>query len=63
MTGFGIGADGRTAWVAGRDEAGRTFLAQAVDGRGGTDTLRLWIDGVLVDGTGAIRLGLVSVAP
>ena len=63
ITGFGIAADGRTAWIAGRNDAGHTFLAQAVDTRGHADTLRLWIDGVLVDGTGAIRLGLVRVTP
>ena len=61
VSALGISADGRSAWVAGRDGRGHTFLAQAVDGGGRADTLRLWIDGVLVDGNGALRLGFVEV--
>jgi VCBS repeat-containing protein len=63
VTALGISSDGRTAWVAGRDDRGHTFLAQAIDGGGHADTLRLWIDGVLADGNGALRLGFVEVDP
>jgi hypothetical protein len=48
ITAFGVGADGRSAWIAGQAVGGHTFLAYAVDnGRDerGHDTLQLWIDG------------------
>jgi hypothetical protein len=54
-------ADGHSAWIAGKDAAGRGFLADAVDAGGHGDKVRLWIDGTLVDGDGSIRLGGVEV--
>jgi hypothetical protein len=61
ITALGIGADGHSAWVAGKDGAGHTFLANAIDAGGHGDKLRLWLDGTLVDGDGSIRLGAVNV--
>jgi hypothetical protein len=61
ITALGIGADGHSAWIAGKDATGHTFLANAVDAAGHGDNVRLWIDGTLVDGDGSIRLGGVEV--
>ena len=61
ITALGIGADGHSAWIAGKDAAGHTFLANAVDASGHGDKVRLWLDGTLVDGDGSLRLGGVRV--
>ena len=61
ITALGIGADGHSAWIAGKDAAGHTFLANAVDASGPGDKVRLWLDGTLVDGGGSLRLGGVRV--
>jgi VCBS repeat-containing protein len=61
ITALGIGADGHSAWIAGKDAAGHTFLANAVDAGGHGDKVRLWLDGTLVDGDGSLRLGSVHV--
>jgi hypothetical protein len=61
ITALGIGADGHSAWIAGKDAAGHTFLANAVDAAGHGDKVRLWLDGTLVDGDGSLRLGGVRV--
>ena len=57
ITALGIGADGHSAWIAGKDAAGHTFLANAVDASRHGDKVRLWLDGTLVDGDGSLRLG------
>jgi Bacterial Ig domain/Right handed beta helix region len=64
MTAFGVASDGHSAWIAGVDKDGHTFLAHAVDnghGRRGRDTFTLWIDGVLQTGDGALRAGDVCI--
>jgi hypothetical protein len=61
ITALGIGADGHSAWIAGKDAAGHAFLANAVDASGHGDKVRLWLDGTLVDGDGSLRLGGVRV--
>jgi len=61
ITALGISADGHSAWIAGKDGAGHTFLMNAVDAGGHGDKVRLWLDGTLVDGDGSIRIGGVQV--
>jgi VCBS repeat-containing protein len=64
MSAFGLAGHGHSAWIAGVDKDGHTFLAYAVDnghGRRGRDTLNLWIDGVLQTGDGELRAGDVCI--
>jgi hypothetical protein len=48
MSALSIARDGRSAWLAGVGDDGRTFLAYVEDAgeEDGSDLIRLWINGV-----------------
>ena len=67
VTSLGIAADGNSAWIQGKDSSGRTFLVYVEDNtdskkpRNTTDVFKLWIDGVLQTGSGALDRGKVTI--
>jgi hypothetical protein len=61
---LGIRADGHAAWLNGVDSAGRKLVVYAEDnGPGSTDVYKLWVNGTLVTGTGALTGGDVVIGP
>ena len=65
ITSFGIASDGNSAWIAGVSKDGHTFLLYVEDNsrrpHRTQDVFRLWIDGVLQTGTGALRHGDIRI--
>jgi hypothetical protein len=63
MTALGLSADKRQGWFAGVGRDGRAFTAYLEDngepGRG--DVFKLWIDGVLHTGDGALSGGNIQI--
>jgi FtsP/CotA-like multicopper oxidase with cupredoxin domain len=59
---LGIRADGQAAWLNGVDSAGRKLVVYAED-NGAGDVFKLWINGALVTGTGALASGDVAITP
>jgi hypothetical protein len=61
---LGIRADGQAAWLNGVDSAGRKLVMYLEDnGPGSGDVFKLWVNGVLVNGAGALTSGDVMIAP
>ena len=59
---FGIAADGRSAWFSGLSASGQQLRVYVEDnGPGATDVFRLWVNGVLQTGTGALAAGNVQI--
>jgi hypothetical protein len=67
VTSIGIAADGNSAWIQGKDDQGRTFLAYVEDNTDSkkpkttSDVFKLWINGVLQTGSGALDKGKVTI--
>ena len=65
ITSFGIASDGNSAWIAGVSRDGHSFLLYVEDNSRRSfrtqDVFRLWIDGVLQTGTGALRHGDIRI--
>jgi VCBS repeat-containing protein len=64
ITALTIAADGKSAWFSGVARDGRTFVVYVESGRVGRQpapVLKLWIDGVLQTGTGALRDGSIKI--
>jgi len=69
ITAFGVVAGSRSAWFAGTSRDGRSFLVYVEDngfkpgpGARTADVFKLWIDGVLETGDGALDGGKVDVS-
>jgi PKD repeat protein len=61
---LGLRSDLRAAWLNGVDSAGRKLVVYAEDnGTGATDIYKLWVNGALVNGTGALTAGDVVIGP
>jgi hypothetical protein len=61
---LGIRADMHAAWLNGVDTAGRKLVVYAEDnGAGCTDVYKLWVNGALVNGAGALTAGDVVIGP
>jgi hypothetical protein len=61
---LGIRADGHAAWLNGVDTTGRKLVVYGEDnGTGGSDVYKLWVNGTLVTGTGALTGGDVLIGP
>ena len=67
MSSIGIAADGNSAWIAGTGEDGRSYLVYVEDNtdshspKNTNDVFKLWIDGVLQSGGGALDQGKVTI--
>ncbi len=63
FTTLAVAPDGRSAWFAGVGRDGRAFTAYVEDNGepGRNDVFRLWIDGVLQNGDGAMSGGNVQI--
>jgi hypothetical protein len=67
MTSIGIASDGNSAYIAGVGEDGRSYLVYVEDNTGPgspkntDDVFKLWIDGVLQSGGGALDQGKVTI--
>jgi hypothetical protein len=64
ITALTIAADGKSAWFSGVAKDGRTFVVYVESGKAGRQpapVLKLWIDGVLQTGTGALRDGSIKI--
>lgn len=62
VTGIGIRADGRTAWLSGIGDAGQLYVLYTEDNGPRTASIaRLWIDGILQDGDGLATNGQVHI--
>ncbi len=66
-TGLGIAPDGHSAWLAGVDKNGQSFVAYVEDrgkhGEDEPDVFRLWIAGVEKTGDGRVAQGDVRILP
>ena len=61
---LGIRADSHAAWLNGVDSTGRKLVVYAEDnGLGTSDVYKLWVNGALVTGTGALTAGDVGIGP
>jgi hypothetical protein len=67
MTSIGIAGDGNSALIAGTGEDGRSYLVYVEDNtdsnspKNTDDVFKLWIDGVLQSGGGALDQGKVTI--
>lgn len=61
ITALTVAADGKSAWFSGVARDGRTFVVYVESGKTSSAVLKLWIDGVLQTGTGALRDGSIKI--
>jgi hypothetical protein len=61
ITALTIAADRKSAWFSGVARDGRTFVVYVESGKASSAVLKLWIDGVLQTGTGALRAGSIRI--
>jgi hypothetical protein len=61
ITALTIAADGKSAWFSGVARDGRSFVVYVESGKASSAVLKLWIDGVLQTGTGALRDGRIKI--